>query len=102
MDCQKMDLIESLQRSFFKVQKVRKLSNLGILLLFGNFLKNDLITLFCLVYSFLLVITVKRWNCCIKKVNFKVRQVRSGQFPHNYRYYAVCCCLLEFNVSLSQ
>ena len=50
MDCQKMDLIESLQRSFFKVRKVKKKSNLAVLLLFANFLKNGLITflyIFC-------------------------------------------------------
>ena len=41
MNCQKMDLIESLQRSFFKV---RKGSNLAVLICFANFLKNILIT----------------------------------------------------------
>ena len=39
MNCRNMDVIHSLQRLFFKVRKVRKLSNLGILLLVGNFLK---------------------------------------------------------------
>ena len=34
MDCQKMDLIESLERSFFKVRKVKKRSNFAVLLLF--------------------------------------------------------------------
>ena len=51
MDCQKIDLIESLIRSFFKVQKVRKGSNLGILLLFGNFLKTVFFTFLYILYT---------------------------------------------------
>ena len=41
INCQKLDLFESLQRSIFKVQRVRKRSNLGILLLFVNFVKRS-------------------------------------------------------------
>ena len=38
MNCQNMVLIESLsKRSFFKVQKIRKRSNLAVLLLFCQF-----------------------------------------------------------------
>ena len=51
MDCQNMDLIESLERSLFNVQKVSKGSNLGILLLFSNFLKTGLITFLYVLYT---------------------------------------------------
>ena len=44
MNCQKMDLIESLYRSFCKARKVRKGSNLAVLIRFANFLKSILIT----------------------------------------------------------
>ena len=63
MDCQKMDLIESLHTKghFSKIRNVRKGSNLGNLLLFGNFLKNGPITfLYCFACSFLGMILI---NC---------------------------------------
>ena len=44
MHFQNMDLIESLQRSFFNVRKAQKGSNLTVLLPFANFLTNGLIT----------------------------------------------------------
>ena len=43
MNWQNMDSIESLQSSFVNVQKVRQRSNLAVLLLFANLLKNGLI-----------------------------------------------------------
>ena len=52
MNCRKMDLIESLQRSFVKV---RKRSNFDILLLFGNFLKNSLIIFLKYFLSMILI-----------------------------------------------
>ena len=61
MNCQNMDLIESLQRSFFKVRKVPTRSNMAVLLFFANFLKNGLITfLIFFVHSFLGMILI---NC---------------------------------------
>ena len=51
MNCQNMDLIESLERSFFKVRKVRKGSNLAVLIRFTNFLKNILITFLYFFWS---------------------------------------------------
>ena len=61
MDCQKMDFIESIEMSFYKVERVRKNSNLGILLLFDNYLKNGLITYFYFpVYRFLRMVVI---NC---------------------------------------
>ena len=55
MDCQKMDLIESLQRSVFKVRKVQIRLNLAVWLLLANFLKNGLIT-------FLYVLDTASWG----------------------------------------
>ena len=66
MDCQKMDLIESLYTKghFSKIRNVRKRSNLGNLLLFGNFLKNDQITFLYFLHAVSwgwYWSTVKRW-----------------------------------------
>ena len=61
MNCQKMDLIESLRTSFFKVRKVNKRSNLAIFYTFGQFSQKryDNFSLF-LAYSFLGMILI---NC---------------------------------------
>ena len=48
MYCQKMDSIESLQRSFSKVQKG---SHLAVLIRFANFLKSILITFLYFLYT---------------------------------------------------
>ena len=51
MDCQKMDSIESLSRSFFKVQRSDKGQIWVFLLLFVNFLKSGLITFLYFLYT---------------------------------------------------
>ena len=66
MDCQKMDLIESLQRSFFKVRKVQKRVTFSCFATFCQFSqkRSDNFSLF-LVYSFLGMILI---NC--EKMDF--------------------------------
>ena len=91
MDCKKMYLIEALLMSFFKVQKVYKKSNLAVLLLFANFLKNGLITFLYFFCTHLLGDDIDQlsrdgFHWIIQKVIFKVGKVRFSSFSHNYWY----------------
>ena len=95
-----------LNRSFFNVRKEKR-SNCGILLPFGNFLKNHLMHLHYLLYT-------ASWgwdrstsrdgfDLIILKVIFKVGKVKFGPFFHNYWYYSVitkCCPNLLYLATL--
>ena len=51
MNCQKMDLIESLERTFFKVQRFEKGQIWLFLILFANLLKSGLITFLYILHA---------------------------------------------------
>ena len=51
MNCQKVDLIESLYRSFFKVQRFEKGQIWLFLILFANLLKRGMITFLYILYT---------------------------------------------------
>ena len=84
MNCQNMDLIESLQSSFFKVQKVK----FGCFATFCNFLKKrfDNFFIFCtqLLGDDIDQLSRNGFHCIIQKVIFKVGKVRFSLFSHNY------------------
>ena len=81
------------KRSFCNVRKFRKGSNLDILLLFGNFIKDGLLTFSLFFYAAfgddIDQLSRDGFDWIIWKVIFKAGKIRFGLFPHNYQYYSV-------------
>ena len=88
----------------FQGSKCQKRSNLAVLLLFANFLKNGLITFLC---SFVLLgddidqLSRDGLHWIIQKVIFNVGKVRLSPFSHNWYYSVVtkCCPNLLHHVA---